>query len=105
MAGPPFDLVQSVSDVVEHDTIKPGRKPGVPPKFADGAVGAEKRLLDAITGLLVITGHPVGNVEHFLLMALHQHGKRLTFPLLTAQDKRKILVFADCFTTPTALRH
>jgi hypothetical protein len=81
-----------VSSMIQDDAAQPGGKPGFAPEIADPAPGGQESLLDHIAGLTIVADHPVGDIEHPLLVAPDKDREGVGITAPAAGDENGVLV-------------
>ena len=89
---PALRLLDPVPCVIHDDPVEPGGKPRFPPEGPDRPVCRKKGVLHDIARLLIVPQHPVGDVEHALLMPLDEDLEGIRIALLAQQDGFHVLV-------------
>ena len=80
------------SRMIQDDAAEPGGEPGLPPEFSDRPPGRQEGLLHHVAGFVVIADHPVGNVEHLLLVPPDQDREGVGIAPPAACDKTGVIV-------------
>ena len=81
--------------MIQDYAAEPGRKTRLFTEFFYRPKGGEEGLLHHIAGFVIITNHPVGDIEHLLLMPPDQLRERLGIALPAAGDITGIIIRND----------
>ena len=92
MPGTGDPLLDMTSRMIQDNAAKPGRKPGLSPKFSNRPKGGEEGLLHHITGFVVISDDSVSDIEHLLLVPPDQMRECLGITPPAAGDKTGVIV-------------
>src|SRR5260370_29464653 len=77
--------------------MQPGAK--ARPRFitAQLTIGAQKRLLHHVLGILLVAGHPKSQTEDISAVALHEHAKCVAIARQRALDRARLGFFHPAF--------